>query len=235
MDYLGWELARQRTALAALLGGGEAREGRDTRKGERRSPAEPGAALGGALRQAGRYAGGAGDIEGPAGGAKGAWEAVWTAGTDRLPQAAEGPVSAWKEPAVGGRAPEGEGRNAETGVPAGPSRMEREETPGGGTGAGAEFSRPSGGYAARRRARRAEAASETAAVTLAEPAAEVSGRIAAGEWRAGRGDSGGEALPGAEPGDGASAGPPEREGGVRRGTSYPPAGFLRESRGGAEA
>ena len=113
--------------------------------------------------------------------------------------------------------------------------MEREETPGGGTGAGAEFSRPSGGYAARRRARRAEAASETAAVTLAEPAAEVSGRIAAGEWRAGRGDSGGEALPGAEPGDGASAGPPEREGGVRRGTSYPPAGFLRESRGEAEA
>lgn len=76
MDYLSWELERQRDALRALLGGGEARDGKAAPEGERRSPAEPWAAERHAAGRAGRYAGGGDNTADPDSGAPGAWEAV---------------------------------------------------------------------------------------------------------------------------------------------------------------
>ena len=57
MDYLKWELERQRSALGALLAGGEVREGETAPDGEGRSPAGLGAAESAAW-PSGRYAGG---------------------------------------------------------------------------------------------------------------------------------------------------------------------------------
>ena len=57
MDYLKWELERQRSALGALLTGGEVREGETAPDGEGRSPAGLGAAESAAW-PSGRYAGG---------------------------------------------------------------------------------------------------------------------------------------------------------------------------------
>lgn len=76
MDYLSWELERQRAALGALLGGGEARDGEAAPEGERRSPAELETARRDAAGRAGRYAGGGDDTAVPDSGAPGAWEAV---------------------------------------------------------------------------------------------------------------------------------------------------------------
>jgi len=95
VDYLGWELERQRAALAALLlGGGEGET--SSREEERRSPAGPDAARKRAVRDAGRYVGGPRD----------AWRledrsfperrtAAGSAGM-REDGTAETPVSAWE-------------------------------------------------------------------------------------------------------------------------------------------
>ncbi|WP_295755289.1 hypothetical protein [uncultured Oscillibacter sp.] len=112
MDYLGWELERQRAALWALLGGGRAEdgeapgeedtawEGKALPGGRRRSPAGSGTARGNAVPQsAGRYAAKEGaEAGGPLVGAPGAWETVLAAekalrpaGEDGAGEAAEGP------------------------------------------------------------------------------------------------------------------------------------------------
>lgn len=165
MDYLGWELARQRSALEALLlGGGEARDREAARAGGRRSPAE----------QAGRYAGGGyGAEDGKA------WEAARGTGQNRGAQHAgriKTPVSAWEqilgaEGTGGGLERDGRGTAADT---ARAARGEDQDPPGGGTGARAAFLRPSGGYEARQAGRRAFAAdtAETETDTAAEPAGE---------------------------------------------------------------
>lgn len=83
MDYLGWELERQRSALRALLGGGgteedealrpSPRDGSAPGAAARRSPAYPEAARGdAALGEAGRYAGEREEAGGPLPGAPGA-------------------------------------------------------------------------------------------------------------------------------------------------------------------
>lgn len=115
MDYLGWELERQRAALWALLGGGRAEdgeapgeedtawEGKALPGGRRRSPAGSGTARGSAVPpRAGRYAAKEGGrAGGPLAGAPGAWEtvlaaekALQSAGEDGAGEAAEGP---WEE------------------------------------------------------------------------------------------------------------------------------------------
>ena len=115
MDYLGWELERQRAALWALLGGGRAEdgeapgeedtawEGKALPGGRRRSPAGSGTARGNAVPQsAGRYAAKEGaEAGGPLVGAPGAWETVLAAEKALRPageagagEAAEGP---WEE------------------------------------------------------------------------------------------------------------------------------------------
>ena len=112
VDYLGWELERQRAALWALLGGGRAEdgeapgeedtawEGKALPGGRRRSPAGSGTARGNAVPQsAGRYAAKEGaEAGGPLVGAPGAWEtvlaaekALQSAGEDGAGEAAEGP------------------------------------------------------------------------------------------------------------------------------------------------
>lgn len=112
VDYLGWELERQRAALWALLGGGRAEdgeapgeedtawEGKALPGGRRRSPAGSGTARGNAVPQsAGRYAAKEGaEAGGPLVGAPGAWETVLAAekalrpaGEDGAGEAAEGP------------------------------------------------------------------------------------------------------------------------------------------------
>lgn len=141
MDYAGWELERQRQALAALLLGGGTAEDRDTsRKEERRSP-EAGPMGSGAAREyaagkGGRYAGG------PDGGAFGAWEAVRTAGRDRLNRSGGPgiPVSAWEGVLGAGTVFEPGGRDTESGAPSGfESVVQKEGTSGGRTGSRAEF------------------------------------------------------------------------------------------------
>lgn len=163
MDYLGWELERQRSALAALLlGGGKARDGETVRDGTRHS--------------------GAGMPEPDTGSgqqAPGAWEAVRKAGQirdDGRSRAVKTPVSAW-EAVLGGEAlwalrqddrERGGAGSAEAPVSAWETILCEEagipvnsgEGPwlrrSGGTGAQPEFPRSSVGYAARRGTRRTE-------------------------------------------------------------------------------
>lgn len=161
MDYLGWELERQRSALAALLlGGGKARDGETVRDGTRHS--------------------GAGMPEPDTGSgqqAPGAWEAVRKAGQirdDGRSRAVKTPVSAW-EAVLGGEAlwalRQDDGEHGRAGsaeapvsaweavlgkdIPASSEEAARFRS-GGGTGARPELPRPSGGYAARRGTRRTE-------------------------------------------------------------------------------
>lgn len=143
MDYLGWELERQRAALAALLlGAGGTRD--PVREEARRSFAEtPGHYAGSSEEALGAWEmvlGGEAAWEAALGG-----EAAWEAGQEREAGGAGTPVSAW-EAILGG----------ETGAPA--SFGGRPWTPlSGETGAQPEFRRPSGGYPAQRNMRRAEA------------------------------------------------------------------------------
>lgn len=192
MDYLGWELERQRAALAALLsGGGEARDGETVREGEGRSPEGPGTARGSAGGPDGRYAGGRSgatggpeDTGGLGDGAPGAWEAVRIAGADRLPGKTAGPVSAWEEIAGVNGPPE-----QEAGASAGWGQGFRRRGPlSGGTGAQTEPSRPWGGYEAESR----ETPAGDAAKARAE-AAEAAGRNRPGERPAGETGAGGAA------------------------------------------
>ena len=136
MDYLGWELERQRAALWALLGGGRAEdgeapgeedtawEGKALPGGRRRSPAGSGTARGNAVPQsAGRYAAKEGaEAGGPLVGAPGAWETVLAAEKALRPA---GEADAWKMP-------EGHWE--------GISGAELEFSPRRGEGTGAEFS-----------------------------------------------------------------------------------------------
>jgi len=185
MDYLGWELERQRAVLTALLlGGGEAQDGEAVPDGERRSPAEPEAARGNAAGQAGRYAGGGRYSGAPTGGASEFWETVREARQGRLPQgtgSVKPPVSAWE--AVLG---------AETGYAAQGGRGDpfvlrqafQEEGQGPlseGTGTQAELSPSSGGYAGRT-GRQASAAGNAAETAM--EAAAAAGERRVGERRA---------------------------------------------------
>lgn len=109
VDYLGWELERQRAALWALLGGGRAEdgeapgeedtawEGKALPGGRRRSPAGSGTAWGNAVPQsAGRYAAKEGaEAGGPLVGAPGAWETVLAAEKALRPA---GEAGAWETP-----------------------------------------------------------------------------------------------------------------------------------------
>lgn len=106
MDYLGWELERQWSALRALLpGGGEDREGG-------RRPSGPRPAAEAAAGRAGRIPPDAPE-DAPA---PGAWEAVRVARTGRLPRGNGGPsgggARGWEEEPgpserSGGKWPEG--------------------------------------------------------------------------------------------------------------------------------
>ena len=133
MDYAGWELERQRQALAALLLGGGTAEDRDTsRKEGRRSPEADrmgsGAAQEYAAGKGGRYAGG------PDGGGLGAWETVRLADRSHVkrPGGPGIPVSAW-EGVLGAEAvfePGGKGVGADAAV--GLAKMVSTEEPSGG-------------------------------------------------------------------------------------------------------
>lgn len=139
MDYPGWELRRQRDALAALLLGGGTAEGVEISTEERRAasgddgggrPAESGRRAG---QRAGQYAG-----ENESGALK-IRDMVWTARQDHVRRIREpaAPVSAWEEilsveSASGILAPEG--WSGKESAPAG-LRQEAGETefPNGGT------------------------------------------------------------------------------------------------------
>lgn len=199
MDYLGWELERQRAALAALLlGGGGPENGETARDGAPRGLEEalegPAAARRGAGTP-GRYAQGSGE-------APGAWEAVRAARQDRAAEAGTGetPVSAWE--AVLGEA---------AGVPAGFGGGTRVRL-GEGTGVQTEFLRSSGGYGARRGARRRETGQ--AAETRGLPAG--NGESGAGDGAVPSGaESGGDAAAGSR-----AAGRSKRALGAPRGGGY---------------
>lgn len=162
MDYLGWELERQRAALWALLGGGEPEEGEASGEkspgwedkapgdGTRRSSESPEKARRRDAGRTGRYAAGGGEAGGPLMGAPGAWEMVRAADWTALEGESDGP-----EPPESGALQRGEAgspargmRNAETGVPAVPRRKPAEEVWGTsriGTGGAAEPRTSSGG------------------------------------------------------------------------------------------
>lgn len=175
MDYMGWELERQRSALLALLGGGEP-EGEDASgeapsgwegpsgwgdkapaDGTRRSPAEPGTARTRVPGRAGRYAAKREEAGGPLVGAPGAWELVREAergapagesGGPEPPEDAEFSYGEAEFPDRDAEFPARGSRSAETGVPAVPRRKPAEEvwrTSRSGTGGAAEFWTPSGG------------------------------------------------------------------------------------------
>lgn len=198
MDYLGWELARQRAALWALLSGGEPGEGEerpseeetsargreDLGGGTRRSPADPARARGRGAGRAGRYAAGREQAGDPLVGGPGAWEVAREAAGGRLgkaPEDLETPVSAWERVSgqEAGASARG-GGGAETGAPIASRQWAAEEVrkmPRFGTGGAAEPSEPSGGPGA------LEAAWETGTESRekARPAA-----VAAGGSRAGK-------------------------------------------------
>lgn len=198
MDYLGWELERQRAALWALLGGGEpegeaaedhsVREGEPSPGGTRRSPAGPGTARKRGSGKTGRYAEGRGEAGGALMGAPGAREMVREADWTALEGESDGP-----EPPESGALQRGEAgspargmRNAETSVPAVPRRKPAEEVWGTsriGTGGAAKLRTFSGGRGDGRADR------ETAEGIAAE-AKQASG--AAGERRAGEDPAGGD-------------------------------------------
>lgn len=137
MDYLGRELERQRSALTALLlGGGEGRDTEPARDGDRRSPARSEAARGRVLGRDGRYAGG------EAGGMAGPSEALAAGGKRE---------ASGTEPRA--ERSDADGRGAETGAPALPSRTARRgesEPPGEGTGVRREMAGPFEGGRLRR-------------------------------------------------------------------------------------
>lgn len=217
MDYLGWELERQRAALLALLGGGReeegapregdapgkaaapgentAREGETLPDGTRRSPAESGGTRRRADRSAGRYAGGRKAAGGPLLGAPGAWEMVREAAGDRLDGASGTPgipVSAWEALWSGKtEAPARERRGGEeTGAPGASRRLPEEtrRTPRFGTGGAAELLESSGGRGGAEAARTAAEFGAEAA-----PMAETAGERRAGgaaAWEAAMGGTG---------------------------------------------
>lgn len=221
MDYLGWELERQRSALAALLLG--VSEARDSVQGDAR-----------------RKNGGAPELYSRSGQqALGAWEVVRAAGQDREGvgiETVETPVSAWEallggedvwavrqDREVGGAGTMGTPVSAWESILGGeagaPIRSRGESWPrlGGGTGARPEFARPSGGYTARRGMRRTEAglAAETQGLT-----AEIQD-LPAGGGGDGAGDGAAPPETGASrnraAGNNAAAGYPERFRRVDRG------------------
>lgn len=130
MDYAGWELERQRRALAALLlGGGAAREDGEGDAG-RRSPetAREGAGAAGqtAAGTYGRYAAGPGAPEG--------WDALREARRASRDGEPETPPSAW-ESILSGPAPAGWDRTADAGPGDGDTaRGEERRSSGGRTG-----------------------------------------------------------------------------------------------------
>lgn len=199
MDYLGWELERQRAALAALLlGGGKAQDGEPLRDEAwwsgtgtlgryAESPEDSLGAwkafLGGeaawTVRQD-REAGGAGTAETPTS----AWEAVlsgvaaWAARQGRKTGGAGMPASTW-EAVLGG----------EAGVPA--SSGEGAWAPlSGETGAQPNFRRSSGEYAARRGTRTTEAGLAAGTQGLPAGSAGVGARDGAAPLEAGSGRDG---------------------------------------------
>lgn len=203
MDYLGWELERQRAALAALLGGGETADsaspaGEAAPGGGMRRPAGSGTGREPGIRSPGRYAGG---IAFSPGDFPGAWEAVREAANEvegaiwkaeggppgGMPGGLEPPEPVQED---GGGMEVRERRSAETGAPP-PSRRYGPEgarsAPRFGTGGAAEHAGPSGGPGVRGAEREtAEHAAET------EMAA-----AAAGERHAGRSLAGGGLSPAA--------------------------------------
>lgn len=251
MDYLGWELERQRAALWALLGGGRAEDGEAPGEedtpwegtalpgGRRRSPAGSGTARGSAVPpRAGRYAAKEGGrAGGPLAGAPGAWETVLNAEKALQSAGEDGP---WETQ----DGPWGEISGAEAGL------LSRR---GGGTGAGFSPRRDkgpeAGAFAASRQkeeaqgpagegtgsrtalegpsGRREAGTGETAARRTAEAAETTAGGRRAGEGFAVE-ESAGEAGP-------ASL---RRSGGTAGGASIPPrrdgAGTARLGGGGLE-
>ncbi len=207
MDYLGWELERQRAALWALLDGGRtedgeaeehtAWEGEAPPGGTRRSPVNSGTAREGAVsRDAGRYA--------ESGGAQprnflrdfpGAWEAVREAEGGRPggeSGALRATVSAWEGFLLGSEteAPDRGGGDAETGVPRASRREARQGAQGPareGTGPRAALWEPSG--------EGSPESWETAAERMAEAAAGTAGGRSAGQRSAVEGPSGSADLP----------------------------------------
>ena len=203
MDYLGWELERQRAALWALLGGGETeggdvsgeespaweefsgRDGEAPAEGTRRSSESLEKARKRGSGRTGRYAAGGGEAGGPLAGAPGAWEMVREADWAALAGESDGP-----EPPVSGALQSGEAgapargrRGAETGVSPLSRRYVPEEmrrTPRIGTGGAAELRGASGGQ------RGYEEEWETAAGT--GPEAEMAAGAARGR-RAGEGSA----------------------------------------------
>ncbi len=224
MEYLGWELERQRAALWALLGGGRAEDGEAPEEedtawegkalpgGRRRSPARSGTARGNAVPQsAGRYAAKEGaEAGGPLVGAPGAWETVLAAEKALRPAGEAGawetPVGPWEgisgeEAEFSARRGEGTGaefspqRDGGTGVRAFAASRQKEEAHGpAGEGTGSRTALE--GPSARREA----GTGETAARRTAEAAETAAGGRRAGEadpasLRKSGGDAGGVSIP----------------------------------------
>lgn len=224
VEYLGWELERQRAALWALLGGGRAEDGEAPEEedtawegkalpgGRRRSPAGSGTARGNAVPQsAGRYAAKEGaEAGGPLVGAPGAWETVLAAEKALRPAGEAGawetPVGPWEgisgeEAEFSARRGEGTGaefspqRDGGTGVRAFAASRQKEEAHGpAGEGTGSRTALE--GPSARREA----GTGETAARRTAEAAETAAGGRRAGEadpasLRKSGGDAGGVSIP----------------------------------------
>lgn len=225
MDYLGWELERQRAALRALLGGGETEEGEAfsgeepsdwggpsgwdgsvSAEGTRRSPEGLGKARGRGSGRTGRYAAGRGEAGGPLIGAPGAWEMVREADRAALAKGLDGPpVSAELQSGEAGSPARGR-RSRGTGARPFSRRYAPEEmrrTSRIGTGGTAELRGFSGGQ------RDYEEEWETADGTGAEAAVETAGGRRAGDVFAERGpalEAGGAPSPGGSSGGGGAAG-----------------------------
>ena len=219
VDYLGWELERQRAALRALLGGGETGEGEsfgeipfawgeeDPGEGTRRSLAGPETARRRGAGRAGRYAGGRGEAGGPLAGAPGAWEMAREAERAALEGEAGGlePLGGAEYRSGEAGAPARKWRSAEAGVSPFSRRYAPEEigrTPRIGTGGAAELRGPSGGPGYGEEDRETAAGTGAAAGMAAgragedlagwDPAVEAGGALRPGEGRGG-GDAAGDA------------------------------------------
>ena len=196
VDYLGWELERQRAALWALLGGGETEEREASGEkspaweefsgwedqapadGTRRSPESLEKARRRGSGRTGRYAAGRGEAGGPLMGAPGAWEMVQEADWTALAGGSDGlPVSVALQSGEAGSPARGR-RDAETGVSPLSRRYapeERRRTPRIGTGGAAGLRGSSSGQ------RDYVEEWETADGTGAEAAAEAAGKRRTGE------------------------------------------------------